>query len=33
MKAHVEDHSDAEFSHGICPNCHKKVMEGLFKDD
>jgi len=32
VEAYVRDHSDAEFSHGICPECFKKVTdEGLDK--
>jgi phosphoserine phosphatase RsbU/P len=29
VESYVEEHSDAQFSHGICPGCAKKVLEGL----
>ena len=32
MEKYISDHSDAEFSHGICPSCYKKVMEEELKD-
>ncbi len=25
IEAYIRDHSDAEFSHGICPDCAKKL--------
>jgi len=27
MEAFISEHSEAEFSHGICPDCAKKVLE------
>lgn len=27
IEVYIRDHSDAEFSHGICPDCEKKAME------
>lgn len=32
MEKYISDHSDAEFSHGVCPNCYKKVMDGEVKE-
>lgn len=29
VESYVEEHSDAQFSHGICPACAKKVLEEL----
>lgn len=29
MEIYIRDHSDAEFSHGICPDCAVKVREEL----
>ena len=29
---YIEAHSDAEFSHGICPDCMKKLYGEYFKD-
>jgi len=31
MEAYISEHTDAEFSHGICPDCYKKQMEELEK--
>jgi hypothetical protein len=28
IEAYISDHSDAEFSHGICPECAKKLYPG-----
>ncbi len=28
LEAYISDHSDAEFSHGICPECYGKTVEG-----
>ena len=25
MEAYISDHSDAEFSHGVCPECFERV--------
>ena len=29
IEAYIQDHSEAEFSHGICPECSKKLYPGL----
>lgn len=29
MEAYIRAHSEANFSHGVCPECFKKEMEGL----
>lgn len=29
VEEYVEEHSDAQFTHGICPECAKKVMEEM----
>jgi len=29
MEAYISDHSEAEFSHGLCPDCEKKAYEEL----
>jgi PAS domain S-box-containing protein len=28
MEAYVHEHTDAEFSHGVCPDCEKKYLGG-----
>jgi hypothetical protein len=33
MEAYIRDHSEAEFSHGICPECVKKLYPEFRKDD
>ena len=35
IESYIHKHSDAEFSHGICPECAKKYYPGmdLYKDD
>jgi len=33
MEAYIRDHSEAEFSHGICPECAKKLYPELYSDD
>ena len=34
IEAYVQDHSEAEFTHGICPDCMKKLYSDfLSKDD
>jgi two-component system, sensor histidine kinase LadS len=30
MEKYISDHSDAAFSHGVCPDCYKKVMAEEF---
>jgi hypothetical protein len=32
VESYVRDHSDAEFSHGICPECAKKLYPAFRKD-
>lgn len=32
IEAYIRDHSDAEFSHGLCPECAKKIYPGYFND-
>ena len=32
IEIYIEDHSDAEFSHGICPECIKKLYPDLKSD-
>lgn len=29
VESYVEEHSDAQFSHGICPECARKVLDEL----
>jgi len=33
LEAYIRDHSDAEFSHSICPECAKKLYPELVIDD
>ena len=32
VEKYVSDHSDAKFSHGICPDCKTKFFPDLFED-
>jgi integral membrane sensor domain MASE1 len=32
VEEYVRDHSEAEFSHGLCPECAKKLYADYFKD-
>lgn len=32
IESYIRDHSEAEFSHGICPDCAKKLYPELFGD-
>jgi PAS domain S-box-containing protein len=32
IESYVEQHSEAEFSHGICPECAKKIYPKYYKD-
>jgi hypothetical protein len=32
VEAYVRDHSEAEFSHSICPECAKKLYPDFFKE-
>ena len=29
LEAYIHNHSDAQFSHSICPECYEKEMEKL----
>ena len=29
----IREHSEAEFSHSICPQCARRLYPGLYKDD
>jgi len=31
IESYISEHSDAEFSHGICPDCKHTLYPGLFK--
>lgn len=31
LEQYIEEHSTAEFSHGICPNCYEKQIQALRK--
>ena len=33
IEVYIRDHSDAEFSHGICPECAKKLYPDFCKDE
>src|SRR6266487_1178752 len=33
VAVYIRDHSEAEFSHGLCPNCTKKLYPDLFDDE
>ena len=33
LEAYIHSHSEAEFSHGICPDCYRKQIEKLEEDD
>ncbi len=33
VEAYVREHSDAEFSHGICPECARRLYPELFSDE
>jgi len=33
IEAYIQDHSEAEFSHGICPECAKKLYPELYEDE
>ena len=33
IEAYVQDHSEAEFSHGICPECEKKLYPEFSGND
>ena len=31
IEAYISDHSEAEFSHGICPDCGDKLYPGVYR--
>jgi CheY-like chemotaxis protein len=33
IEVYIRDHSEAEFSHGICPECAKKLYPEYFKEE
>jgi len=33
IEAYIRDHSEAEFSHGFCPECAKKLYPEFYKDE
>jgi hypothetical protein len=33
VEAYIRDHSEAEFSHSICPDCAKKLYPDYFRKD
>jgi hypothetical protein len=32
IEAYISEHSEAEFSHGICPDCSKKLYPDIYDD-
>ena len=32
IEGYIEKHSTAEFSHGICPDCQKKLYSKVYED-
>jgi hypothetical protein len=32
IEAYISEHSEAEFSHGICPECAKKMYTDIYND-
>ncbi len=32
IESYIKEHSEAEFSHGICPDCAKKLYPGYFRE-
>jgi len=32
LEAYIEEHSDADFSHGICPECYEKLLKKIKQD-
>jgi len=32
IEVYIRDHSEAEFSHGICPECAKRLYPGYYKE-
>lgn len=33
IEMYIHEHTEADFSHGICPDCKKKLYPGLYNDD
>jgi PAS domain S-box-containing protein len=33
IEIYLRDHSEAEFTHGLCPDCGKKLYPGYYKDE
>jgi hypothetical protein len=33
IEVYIREHSEAEFSHGICPECEKKLYPDFFNED
>ena len=33
VETYIHQHSDAQFSHSICPDCRKRLYPGLFEED
>ncbi|MDI7260282.1 MAG: PAS domain S-box protein [Thermodesulfobacteriota bacterium] len=33
IEGYIRDHSEAEFSHGICPDCARKLYPELYGDE
>ena len=33
IETYIRDHSEAEFSHGLCPDCMKKLYGDFFKEE
>ena len=33
IEAYIRDHSEADFTHGICPDCSKELYPDLYGDD
>jgi hypothetical protein len=31
IEAYISDHSEAEFSHGICPDCGDNLYPGVYR--
>ena len=32
LESYISEHSEAHFSHGICPGCYDKVVRTMFGD-
>jgi len=33
IETYIREHSDAEFTHGICPECEKRLYPEFYEDD